>query len=82
MLVVLTREAGFNDELIRWVGDAGEVVEAPLTTTAYRDVADVAKDIDGVGARRELRHARRHERAGAALRGRRGGGAGPGGARR
>ena len=49
MLVVLTREAGFNDELIRWVGDAGEVVEAPLTTTAYRDVADVAKDIAASG---------------------------------
>ncbi len=49
MLIVLTREAGYNDELIRWVRDAGDVVEAPLTTTQYRDVADVARDIEASG---------------------------------
>ncbi|MFI5035034.1 MAG: uroporphyrinogen-III synthase [Acidimicrobiales bacterium] len=49
MLVVLTREAGYNDELRWWVGDVGDVVEAPLTTTAYREVDEVAREIDATG---------------------------------
>ena len=49
VLVVLTREAGFNEEVRRWVGRAGDVVEAPLTVTAFRDVEDVRRDIAATG---------------------------------
>jgi uroporphyrinogen-III synthase len=49
VLVVVTREAGYNDEVRDWIGDVGDVVEAPLTTTAYRDVDEVARGIDATG---------------------------------
>ncbi|MGH9020419.1 MAG: uroporphyrinogen-III synthase [Acidimicrobiales bacterium] len=49
MNVVVTREAGFNGDLVEWIGGAGDVVEAPLTTTDYRDVEEVAREI-GVAA--------------------------------
>ncbi len=81
VLVVLTREAGYNDELRDWIGDAGDVVEAPLTTTAYRDVGEVARRLDASRARRFLRRPGRDERARAALRRRRHGGARRGRAR-
>ncbi|MDE3064106.1 MAG: uroporphyrinogen-III synthase [Acidobacteriota bacterium] len=49
MLIVLTREAGMNAQLREWVGDAGDVVEAPLTRTAYREVTEVAREIEASG---------------------------------
>lgn len=49
MLIVLTREARFNDQLRGWIGDAGDVVEAPLTTTSYHGVDDVTHDIESTG---------------------------------
>jgi uroporphyrinogen-III synthase len=49
VLAVLTREAGYNAELRQWIGDAADVVEAPLTRTSYRDVEEVACDIDATG---------------------------------
>jgi len=49
VLVVVTREAGYNDELLDWIGDVGDVVAAPLTSTAYRDVDEVAREIDATG---------------------------------
>jgi uroporphyrinogen-III synthase len=53
MKVVLTREAGMNDELRKWVPKRVTVVEVPLTTTSYRDesafVAEL-KNLDSCGA--------------------------------
>ena len=52
MKVVLTREAGMNDELRKWIPKRVTVVEVPLTTTSYREesafVAEL-KDLDGCG---------------------------------
>ncbi len=45
MLVVLTREVGFNDQVRGWIGREIDVVEAPLTTTIFHDVEDVRRDI-------------------------------------
>jgi len=45
VLVVLTREAGFNDQVRQWIGGVGDVVEAPLTTTIFHDVEDVRREI-------------------------------------
>ncbi|HEV2427374.1 MAG TPA: uroporphyrinogen-III synthase [Acidimicrobiales bacterium] len=45
MIAVVTREAGRNSDLAKWIGDAADVVEAPLTRTEYRDVDEVAREI-------------------------------------
>ena len=37
MKVALTREAGMNDELRKWIPKRVTVVEVPLTTTRYRE---------------------------------------------
>ena len=50
MLVALTRERGHNDNLRHWVGSRAEVVETPLTTTQYRSVADVEREIRATGS--------------------------------
>jgi uroporphyrinogen-III synthase len=49
VLVVLTREAGFNGPLREWIGAAGDVVEAPLTSTAFCSVGDVAREVVATG---------------------------------
>ena len=57
MLVALTRERGQNEELRDWVGGRAEVVEIPLTTTAFRDAGEVEAEIRAsrdVGAFRTL----------------------------
>ena len=53
MKVVLTREAGMNDELRKWIPKRVTVVEVPLTTTSYRDVTAFStelKNLDSCGA--------------------------------
>ena len=45
MNVVLTREVGQNDELRSWVGDHAAVIEVPLTTTHYRDLDVVRREM-------------------------------------
>lgn len=45
MIAVVTREAGRNAELVEWIGDAADVVEAPLTSTELRDVDEVSREI-------------------------------------
>lgn len=45
MIVVVTREAGRNAELVEWIGDAADVLEAPLTRTELRDVDEVSREI-------------------------------------
>ena len=46
VLVALTREVGHNDVLRELVGDRAETVEIPLTSTHYRDPADVASEVE------------------------------------
>lgn len=41
MRVVVTREAGLNDEVRRWLPDGVEVLDLPLTTTVYADEEEV-----------------------------------------
>lgn len=48
MLVVVTREAGRNDSPREWLTPAATILEVPLTTTSYRPVADVARDLGRV----------------------------------
>ncbi|HEY5302605.1 MAG TPA: uroporphyrinogen-III synthase [Acidimicrobiales bacterium] len=45
MLVALTRERGHNAGLLRLVADRATVVEIPLTTTRFRPLEDVSKEI-------------------------------------
>lgn len=45
--VVLTREAGKNDELLAWLPPAATVSEVPLTTTHYFDADDVRASLEG-----------------------------------
>ena len=51
MLVVVTREAGRNDALRDWLTPAMAVVEVPLTTTNYRQVAEVSVDLAAAAKR-------------------------------
>jgi uroporphyrinogen-III synthase len=44
--VVLTREAGKNDELLAWLPPEATVSEVPLTTTLYFDPDDVAASLE------------------------------------
>jgi uroporphyrinogen-III synthase len=49
MKVILTREAGMNEELRKWMPKRVTVVEVPLTTTSYRDEQsfnDELKDLE------------------------------------
>ena len=50
MLVALTRERGRNEDLRGWVGTRAEVVEIPLTTTAFRDPGEVEAEVRASGA--------------------------------
>lgn len=49
MRVVLTREAGANEQLRAWLGDLGEVSEVPLTTTRYDTREEVAARLAATG---------------------------------
>jgi uroporphyrinogen-III synthase len=46
MRIVLTREAGRNDDLAARLASLGEVVEVPLTETRYLDPVAVAEDLE------------------------------------
>lgn len=49
MRVVLTREAGRNDELSHWLGEGVSKVEVPLTSTRYLDLVDVTETLRASG---------------------------------
>jgi uroporphyrinogen-III synthase len=47
--VVLTREAGVNEDLRGWLTPLGEVTEVPLTATRYRASDEVEADLSASG---------------------------------
>jgi uroporphyrinogen-III synthase len=49
--VVLTREAGRNDELRHALEGSCRVLEVPLTATLYRTGDDVARDVEALAAK-------------------------------
>ncbi len=50
MLVVVTREAGRNDELREWLPNGATVAEVPLTETIYRALDEVERDLVAASA--------------------------------
>lgn len=46
MNVVLGREAGKNDSLMDWIPPGARVIEVPLTSTTYFDIAAVRADLE------------------------------------
>jgi uroporphyrinogen-III synthase len=74
VLVVLTREAGHNEQVRRWLGPDVDVVEVPLTSTRYYEPEGVAQLLGANAHRGEFRslvvssaRARRYVRDAAAV---------------
>jgi uroporphyrinogen-III synthase len=55
VIVVVTREAGENDQLRRWIGDVATVIEVPVTTTRYREYAEVESELRALDQYGEFR---------------------------